>query len=176
MTKSLDTLIQLLQVEDSPMHNEERERLWDHIDLNKLGFVSLDNIVETLCEVSDIEVSADFRSLVGKALKDVRWKSHLKCPYGQDYIRKSEFRLFSKNLRRHLMNLEMFRSIDTNNDSLIHEKELVFLVDTIVKGDLGRELISLAKQLFPHRNITFNMFEELLETCESRYPKERSTV
>ena len=111
-----------------------RQKLWNAIDINANGFLSLAELDKGIRDTLKLESIFNAKPAIIRAFEYA--KSY--CPakgknkkYGDDYVEKREFRVFLVALRQRFEYQEAFKRIDYNDDDRIDINEFAQALDVI---------------------------------------------
>merc|ERR1711962_1412620 len=78
---------------------EKRKKMWEAIDANDNGYVSLAEVTRGVRDVIDVDDLFDSRPAINRAFHHTRKAAKSTRSHGDDFLERKEFRLFLKSLR-----------------------------------------------------------------------------
>eukprot|EP00088_Acartia_fossae_P000032 TRINITY_DN10009_c0_g1_i1.p1 TRINITY_DN10009_c0_g1~~TRINITY_DN10009_c0_g1_i1.p1 ORF type:complete len:243 (-),score=68.67 TRINITY_DN10009_c0_g1_i1:75-773(-) len=109
---------------------EQRKALWDGIDVNGNGFLSLAEISKGIRDVIGVDELFDCTPAINRAFHYSKNRTE-GGEQGFDYIEFREFRLFLQTLRMFFEFYQAFDSIDEGDDRKINKEEFANSKDAI---------------------------------------------
>ena len=104
-------------------HFEERNRIWEGIDVNGNGYVSLAELDKGLRDnIGNVDLF-DCKPAIIRAHQAAKNKVKTKKFHGTDYVERAEFRLVLVYLRQYFEYYQAFKRVDKNNDDRIDREE-----------------------------------------------------
>lgn len=125
---------------------KRRKLMWESIDVNGNGYVSLAEITKGVRDVIAVGDLMDAVPAINRAFHHARKISKVANKHGEDYLEFSEFRTFLLLLRQYFEYYQAFDRIDTGDDRRISLEEFTApsMKQTIEKwvgpiGDMAAE-------------------------------------
>ena len=117
MTKAeaASLLSRLPPLDGSSESSAKREKVFKSFDMNGNGFLSLAELDKGLSQILKVQVPKPVTMRAFQASKDAH-KSNSDGLVGDDYVERSEFRLFFIWIRRYYELWQVFDSIDTGRE------------------------------------------------------------
>ena len=102
----------------------QRDQLWQGIDANGNGYLSLAEVDRGVRDVLGLEDSLfDAKPAIMRAFQAAKNAVKTKSPHGDDYVERPEFRLLLLYLRRYFELYEAFARVDTGDDNRVDRAE-----------------------------------------------------
>merc|ERR1711955_109905 len=109
------------------LRNEEdkkrRKNMWEAIDINGNGYVSLAEITKGVRDVIDVDDLFDSRPAINRSFHHCRKLSKAGRSKEDDYLEFREFRMFLRTLRKFFEYHQAFLRLDTGADQRISKEE-----------------------------------------------------
>jgi len=102
---------------------ETRKKLWEAIDANGNGYVSLAEITRGVRDVIGVEDLFDSRPAINRSFHHCRKLSKGSRDKEDDYLEFREFRMFLRTLRKFFEYHQAFLRLDTGADQRISKEE-----------------------------------------------------
>ena len=116
-----------------PEEKQARLKIWNAMDNNGNGYLSLAEIDKGVRDVLQCDDMFDAKPAIMRAFQFAKdfcpAKSNNK--YGPDYVEKREFRVFLVALRQRFEYLQAFKKIDSGGDGRIDLEEFTGAIDMI---------------------------------------------
>jgi len=110
----------------------QRKELWDGIDVNGNGFLSLAEITKGVRDVIAVDELFDCIPAINRAFHYCKGISG-EGEHGPDYIEFREFRIFLQTLRMFFEFYQAFDRVDTGDDDKINKEEFCSVKETLEK-------------------------------------------
>lgn len=111
-----DELIKSLPVEKTEGDKEKRKALWDRMDANHNGYLSLAEFDGAIRDVLKIPQIFPHKKVINRAYKDAKDKIKGKAKHSGDYVEWLEFRYLLIYLRQYFEYYVMFCRSDLSSD------------------------------------------------------------
>ena len=125
MSVDWDSIRKALPFRKTPEEFERRNQMWQAVDYNGNGYVSLAELDKFLNESMGHPDLFDSKPVIIRAYMAARDKVKTKNLHGPDYIERCEFRLVLLYLRQYFEYYEAFSRVDSNDDDRISLVEFV---------------------------------------------------
>jgi len=102
---------------------EARKELWEAVDVNGNGFLSLAEVTKGVRDVIAVDELFDCIPAINRSFHHCKAVGSGDNPHGDDYIEFREFRLFLQTLRQFFEYYQAFDRIDTGDDRRISKDE-----------------------------------------------------
>ena len=123
MTIDWDAIREALPIRKNAEDYQARSKLWQGVDINGNGYVSLAELDKGLRDVMAQEDLFDCKPAIIRAHQAAKNKVKTKNLHGSDYVERCEFRLVLLYLRQYFEYYEAFNRVDKNNDDRINMAE-----------------------------------------------------
>ena len=118
-----DGLLNSLPIEKTDKDKEKRKALWDRMDANKNGYLSLAEFDGGVRDVLKIPKIFPHKKVINRAFKDAKDKIKGKAKHSGDYVEWLEFRYLLIYLRQYFEYYVMFCRTDLSSDFKINLDE-----------------------------------------------------
>ena len=109
----------------TPEDLERRIAMWNLIDVNGNGYLSLAEVDKGMRDVVCLPALFALKPVLMRAFTAAKTKVKAKNIHGDDYITKGEFRFLLKFLRQYFEYWVAFDKIDTDDDRRVSHAEFV---------------------------------------------------
>ena len=133
MSVDWDAIRKALPFRKTPEEYERRNEMWNVLDVNGNGYVSLAELDKFLNESMGNPDLFDSKPVIIRAYKAARYKVKTKNLHGASYIERCEFRLTLLYLRQYFEYYQAFQRVDKNFDDRISLIEFVDAQEEIEK-------------------------------------------
>lgn len=131
-----EELKRCLPYHDTPQEKAKRAQLWNQIDENANGYLSLAEVDKGLRDVIRIPQLFDAKPVIMRAFQSAKNRTTATNPHGKDYITKSEFRFLLSYIRQYYEYWIAFETVDKEGDRRISFQEFVKAVPTMKRWHL----------------------------------------
>ncbi len=114
-----------LPYEKTPSAKAQRDGLWDGIDANANGYLSLAEVDKGVRDILGLDSVFDAKPAIMRAFQAAKNAVKTKSPRGDDYIERPEFRLLLLYLREYFELYQAFARIDAGDDNRVDFQEFV---------------------------------------------------
>ena len=128
-----DLIREKLPFDRSPESKAKRNELWNAIDVNGNGYLSLAEVDKGLRDVLQCDNIFDCKPVIIRAFNAAKQAVKTSMPYGDDYVTRPEFRLLILYLYQYFVYYQAFCRIDTGDDRRIDKGEFVEAKDMLEK-------------------------------------------
>ena len=158
-----DGLIKKLPIKKTAAERAERKKIWNAIDMNGNGFISLAEFDRGIRDVLGLPQIFSLKKVLIRAFNAAKDKIKGKAKQSQDYVEWLEFRYILVYLRQYFEYYVMFCRVDTSDDFKLNLDEFKKAVPTLEKwgvkiGDVSAEFKKIDKN-----NSGSIMFDEFCE-------------
>jgi Ca2+-binding EF-hand superfamily protein len=101
---------------NTPEQLQMRRQLWQAIDMNNNGYLSLAEIDRGLLDVIRIPRLFDTKPVIMRAFQSAKTKVKATNPHGNDYVSFAEFKYLLSYLRQYYEYWIAFERLDTDHD------------------------------------------------------------
>ena len=126
-------LLQRLPIKKTAEDRAKRRQLWNSIDMNKNGYVSLAEFDRGVRDVLNLPQIFSLKKVLIRAYNASKNKIKAKSKYSNDYVEWLEFRILLVYLRQYFEYYIMFCRIDTSDDFKVDINEFKKAVPTLAK-------------------------------------------
>ena len=126
-------LLQRLPIKKTAEDRAKRRQLWNSIDMNKNGYVSLAEFDRGVRDVLNLPQIFSLKKVLIRAYNASKNKIKAKSKYSNDYVEWLEFRILLVYLRQYFEYYIMFCRIDTSDDFKVDINEFTKAVPTLAK-------------------------------------------
>ena len=128
-----DGLLKKLPIQKTEEDREKRVKLWNRMDANGNGYVSLAEFEKGVRDVLGLPHFFTLKKVLTRAFIASKNKVKSKAKYSSDYVEWVEFRILLVYLRQYFEYYVMFKRIDESEDFKISLQEFKNAVPTIEK-------------------------------------------
>ena len=125
--------LQRLPIKKTAEDRAKRRQLWNSIDMNKNGYVSLAEFDRGVRDVLNLPQIFSLKKVLIRAYNASKNKIKAKSKYSNDYVEWLEFRILLVYLRQYFEYYIMFCRIDTSDDFKVDINEFTKAVPTLAK-------------------------------------------
>ncbi len=118
-------LKQKLPWQKTPEEKAKRDIIWQSIDVNGNGILSLAELDKGLCDVLNIQFLFAVKSVLIRAFNAAKVVIKPRHSYGDDYVSRGEFRILLKYLRQFYEYWVAFDRVDADDDRRISFNEFI---------------------------------------------------
>ena len=118
-----DKLLASLPIAKTEEDRAKRKKIWDAIDMNRNGYVSLAEFDRGVRDVLNLPQIFSLKKVLMRAYQAAKTKIKGKAKYSKDYVEWLEFRILLVYLRQYFEYYVMFCRIDTSDDFKIDVNE-----------------------------------------------------
>ena len=158
-----DKLLQSLPIKKTVEDRKKRKKIWDAIDMNKNGYVSLAEFDRGVRDVLNLPQIFSLKKVLMRAYQASKDKIKGKAKYSKDYVEWLEFRILLVYLRQYFEYYVMFCRIDTSDDCKINLKEFKKALPTLEKWGIKMKNPEAEFKKIDHNNSGSIMFDEFCE-------------
>ena len=158
-----DKLLQSLPIKKTVEDRKKRKKIWDAIDMNKNGYVSLAEFDRGVRDVLNLPQIFSLKKVLIRAYQASKEKIKGKSKYSKDYVEWLEFRILLVYLRQYFEYYVMFSRIDTSDDCKINLKEFKKALPTLEKWGIKINNPEAEFKTIDHNNSGSIMFDEFCE-------------
>ena len=126
-----ETLNSKLPYHKNDEEYQKRSEIWDSIDVNGNGYLSLAEVDKGLRDALALDEIFDCKPAIMRAFQATKNSCKSKNTHGADYVERKEFRLLLLALRQYFEYYQAFARIDTSDDSRISKEEFMQGLDKI---------------------------------------------
>ena len=126
-------LLQRLPIKKTAEDRAKRRQLWNSIDMNKNGYVSLAEFDRGVRDVLNLPQIFSLKKVLIRSYNASKNKIKAKSKYSNDYVEWLEFRILLVYLRQYFEYYIMFCRIDTSDDFKVDINEFKKAVPTLAK-------------------------------------------
>ena len=126
-------LLQRLPIKKTAEDRAKRRQLWNSIDMNKNGYVSLAEFDRGVRDVLNLPQIFSLKKVLIRAFNAAKNKIKGKSKHSDDYVEWLEFRILLVYLRQYFEYYIMFCRIDTSDDFKVDINEFTKAVPTLAK-------------------------------------------
>ena len=119
MSENWDAIRDALPFRKTPEEFEQRNKLWNSIDINGNGYVSLAELDKGVRDAMQNQELFDSKPVLIRAYKAARNRVKTQKLHGPDYIERCEFRLVLLYLRQYFEYWVAFQRVDKSGDDRI---------------------------------------------------------
>lgn len=128
-----NSLLSKLPIKKTNEDRNKRKKIWNEIDMNGNGYVSLAELDKGLRDSLQIPVLFDLKKVLMRAFQAAKNKVPPKTKYSEDYLEWLEFRICLVYLRQYFEYYVMFCRVDTSDDFKINLEEFKKALPTLEK-------------------------------------------
>ena len=158
-----DKLLQSLPIKKTEEDRAKRKKMWDAIDMNKNGYVSLAEFDRGVRDVLNLPQIFSLKKVLMRAYQASKDKIKGKAKYSKDYVEWLEFRILLVYLRQYFEYYVMFSRIDTSDDFKVNLKEFKKALPTLEKWGIKMKNPEAEFKTIDHNNSGSIMFDEFCE-------------
>ena len=158
-----DKLLQSLPIKKTEEDRAKRKKMWDAIDMNKNGYVSLAEFDRGVRDVLNLPQIFSLKKVLMRAYQASKDKIKGKAKYSKDYVEWLEFRILLVYLRQYFEYYVMFCRIDTSDDFKVNLQELKKALPTLEKWGIKMKNPEAEFKKIDHNNSGSIMFDEFCE-------------
>ena len=158
-----DKLLQSLPIKKTEEDRAKRKKMWDAIDMNKNGYVSLAEFDRGVRDVLNLPQIFSLKKVLMRAYQASKAKIKGKAKYSKDYVEWLEFRILLVYLRQYFEYYVMFCRIDTSDDFKINFQEFKKALPTLEKWGIKMKNPETEFKKIDHNNSGSIMFDEFCE-------------
>ena len=126
-------LLQRLPIKKTAEDRAKRRQLWNSIDMNKNGYVSLAEFDRGVRDVLNLPKIFSLKKVLIRAFNAAKNKIKGKSKHSDDYVEWLEFRILLVYLRQYFEYYVMFCRIDTSDDFKVDINEVKKAIPTLEK-------------------------------------------
>ena len=158
-----DKLLQSLPIKKTEEDRAKRKKMWDAIDMNKNGYVSLAEFDRGVRDVLNLPQIFSLKKVLMRAYQASKDKIKGKAKYSKDYVEWLEFRILLVYLRQYFEYYVMFCRIDTSDDFKVNLQEFKKALPTLEKWGIKMKNPEAEFKKIDHNNSGNVMFNEFCE-------------
>ena len=158
-----DKLLQSLPIKKTEEDRAKRKKMWDAIDMNKNGYVSLAEFDRGVRDVLNLPQIFSLKKVLMRAYQASKAKIKGKAKYSKDYVEWLEFRILLVYLRQYFEYYVMFCRIDTSDDFKVNLQEFKKALPTLEKWGIKMKNPEAEFKKIDHNNSGSIMFDEFCE-------------
>ena len=128
-----DGLLKSLPIQKTDADRDKRKALWDRMDANRNGFLSLAEFDGAVRDVLKLPKIFPHKKVIVRAFKDAKKKIGGKSKHSDDYVEWLEFRYLLVYLRQYFEYYVMFCRVDGSSDFKIKLEEFKKAKPTLEK-------------------------------------------
>ena len=126
-------LLQRLPIKKTAEERAKRRKIWDAIDMNGNGYVSLAEFDRGVRDVLNLPKIFSLKKVLIRAFNAAKNKIKGKSKHSDDYVEWLEFRILLVYLRQYFEYYVMFCRIDTSDDFKVDINEFKKAIPTLEK-------------------------------------------
>lgn len=123
-SKIWEDLKRCLPYRNNPEQNARRKEIWNSIDVNNNGYLSLAEIDKGLRDIVCLPILFDTKPVIMRAFQASKNKVKATNTHGPDYVSRAEFRYLLSYLRQYYEYWVAFSRLDKNFDRRVSLAEL----------------------------------------------------
>ena len=158
-----DKLLQSLPIKKTEEDRAKRKKMWDAIDMNKNGYVSLAEFDRGVRDVLNLPQIFSLKKVLMRAYQASKAKIKGKAKYSKDYVEWLEFRILLVYLRQYFEYYVMFCRIDTSDDFKVNLQEFKKALPTLEKWGIKMKNPEAEFKKIDRNNSGSIMFDEFSE-------------
>ena len=158
-----DKLLKSLPIQKTEEDRKKRKVIWDQIDMNGNGYVSLAEFDRGVRDVLNLPQIFSLKKVLMRAYQAAKDKIKGKAKYSKDYVEWLEFRILLVYLRQYFEYYVMFCRIDTSDDFKVNLQELKKALPTLEKWGIKMKNPEAEFKKIDHNNSGSIMFDEFCE-------------
>ena len=158
-----DKLIQSLPIKKTAEDRAKRKKMWDAIDMNGNGYISLAEFDRGVRDVLNLPQIFSTKKVIMRAYQASKDKIKGKAKHAGDYVEWLEFRILLVYLRQYFEYYVMFCRIDTSDDFKLSLKEFKKALPTLEKWGIKLSNPEAEFKKIDQNNSGSIMFDEFCE-------------
>ena len=152
-----------LPIKKTAEDRAKRKKMWDAIDMNKNGYVSLAEFDRGVRDVLNLPQIFSLKKVLMRAFQASKDKIKAKSKYSKDYVEWLEFRILLVYLRQYFEYYVMFCRIDTSDDFKVNLSEFKKAMPTLEKWGIKITNPEAEFKKIDNNNSGSIMFDEFCE-------------
>ena len=156
-------LLQRLPIKKTAEERAKRRKIWDAIDMNGNGYVSLAEFDRGVRDVLNLPQIFSLKKVLIRAFTASKNKIKGKSKYSKDYVEWLEFRILLVYLRQYFEYYAMFCRIDTSDDFKVDFNEFKKALPTLEKWGVKIKDPKAEFKKIDNNNSGSIMFDEFCE-------------
>ena len=156
-------LLQKLPIKKTNEDRAKRRQLWNAIDMNGNGYVSLAEFDRGVRDVLNLPHIFSLKKVLIRAYTASKNKIKRKSKYSKDYVEWLEFRILLVYLRQYFEYYAMFCRIDTSDDFKVDFNEFKKALPTLEKWGVKIMYPKAEYKKIDNNNSGSIMFDEFCE-------------
>ena len=158
-----DKLLKSLPIQKTEEDRKKRKVIWDQIDMNGNGYVSLAEFDRGVRDVLNLPQIFSLKKVLMRAYQAAKDKIKGKAKYSKDYVEWLEFRILLVYLRQYFEYYAMFCRIDTSDDFKVDLKEFKKAEPTLKKWGVNISDSNAEFKKLDRNNSGSIMFDEFCQ-------------
>ena len=156
-------LLQRLPIKKTVEDRTKRRQLWNAIDMNGNGYISLAEFDRGVRDVLNLPQIFSLKKVIIRAFNASKDKIKGKAKHSQDYVEWLEFRILLVYLRQYFEYYAMFCRIDTSDDFKVDFNEFKKALPTLAKWGVKIKDPKAEFKKIDNNNSGSIMFDEFCE-------------
>ena len=158
-----DGFLNSLPIKKTAEDRAKRKKMWDAIDMNKNGYVSLAEFDRGVRDVLNLPQIFTLKKVLMRAFQASKAKIKAKSKHSKDYVEWLEFRILLVYLRQYFEYYVMFCRIDTSDDFKVNLSEFKKAMPTLEKWGIKISNPEAEFKKIDNNNSGSIMFDEFCE-------------
>ena len=158
-----DGFLNSLPIKKTAEDRAKRKKMWDAIDMNKNGYVSLAEFDRGVRDVLNLPQIFTLKKVLMRAFQASKEKIKAKSKHSKDYVEWLEFRISLVYLRQYFEYYVMFCRIDTSDDFKVNLSEFKKAMPTLEKWGIKISNPEAEFKKIDNNNSGSIMFDEFCE-------------
>ena len=158
-----DGFLNSLPIKKTAEDRAKRKKMWDAIDMNKNGYVSLAEFDRGVRDVLNLPQIFTLKKVLMRAFQASKEKIKAKSKHSKDYVEWLEFRILLVYLRQYFEYYVMFCRIDTSDDFKVNLSEFKKAMPTLEKWGIKISNPEAEFKKIDNNNSGSIMFDEFCE-------------
>ncbi len=158
-----DGFLNSLPIKKTAEDRAKRKKMWDAIDMNKNGYVSLAEFDRGVRDVLNLPHIFTLKKVLMRAFQASKEKIKAKSKHSKDYVEWLEFRILLVYLRQYFEYYVMFCRIDTSDDFKVNLSEFKKAMPTLEKWGIKISNPEAEFKKIDNNNSGSIMFDEFCE-------------
>ena len=158
-----DGFLNSLPIKKTAEDRAKRKKMWDAIDMNKNGYVSLAEFDRGVRDVLNLPHIFTLKKVLMRAFQASKEKIKSKSKHSKDYVEWLEFRILLVYLRQYFEYYVMFCRIDTSDDFKVNLSEFKKAMPTLEKWGIKISNPEAEFKKIDNNNSGSIMFDEFCE-------------
>ena len=158
-----DGFLNSLPIKKTAEDRAKRKKMWDAIDMNKNGYVSLAEFDRGVRDVLNLPHIFTQKKVLMRAFQASKEKIKSKSKHSKDYVEWLEFRILLVYLRQYFEYYVMFCRIDTSDDFKVNLSEFKKAMPTLEKWGIKISNPEAEFKKIDNNNSGSIMFDEFCE-------------